>query len=234
MAGINYYKRGAHPSREGVTAGLSGEEFAHFHKQVLSLIGPNRPLLRDIVWLIDAVAMARAESLRADACAVTPNDTRRQLKSMLSLEPSALLEALRNCDELTLLAINEAQEQLIWEILLTNGAFIDAKGCKHTSSSHPILLTSPNCPIHLPMGFAGTKQAIQRALIASITKTGVKGPKLKKHQTDLALESIKFWRKHRPLRSPGRLAFVTLVFTTAKIHLGSKRLEALITAATRR
>lgn len=231
MAGVNHLKKGKHPSRGDVSAHISEAEFTSLFKQVSALLDHHKPGLQEFIWLTNAIATARADNLRAQICSVTLNDTRRQLQCMLKLNDSALIEALRNCDEKTLLEVNEAQEALIWEMILANGVFIDAEGKEYASSSHPICFDPINTLPCLPMGLDGTRTAIQRALATVQANAGVRGPKHKKHHADLARKSIAFWKTYRPHRSPGRLAFIALIFNAANIYLCSKRLEALMAAA---
>lgn len=250
MAGITHFKKGKHPSRDSINAQFSGKEFADLYSQILILLEEaNRPRPRsktnfepkprpkpeDILQLANAITIARANNLRARACAVTPNDIRQQLQSMQALNEHMLIDALRNCDQRTLLEINEAQESIIWEIILTNGFFVDTKGKEHTSSSHPISFDHSHTPPYLPLGVEGTRKSIQKALEIVSARTETKGRRYKSYYKELACESTLFWAKHtgKP-RSPGRLAFMELIFNAANIYLSPKRLEALITSTTRK
>lgn len=163
-------------------------------------------LLQEVVW-------ARHHHLHATSVPLpTRFDSERQLDAMLKLDDAQLQKAIEDCDTGTRAAISEAENALPEIKWVTTHSEIDTL---------TIQILAPE----------SVRDAIRLARSKIQKQTTKRGRKEKPYQLDLARACLKVWREYSQPKTPKRLDFCREAFDAAGIHLGDKRLEALLSKA---
>lgn len=192
---------------------------------------------------------------------VRRKDIEAQLRAMRKIcNDDALINALRACDTWTFSVINMASIDVMSDMLWERGEFTDADG-EVRRIPRSIYGGSVDSPAILPLGVAGLRDAIERALAAldgdenagssefrnALEKMPIlakgRGPREKPFQSVLADECITLWKKYgRPSRRKpwvttgidrrsGIVDFSDAVFEAAGMDLSPRRLVTLLQLA---
>lgn len=182
-----------------------------------------------------------APTARHDA--VRRKDIEAQLRAMSKIrDDGKLMGALWNCDRLTFEAIQQASFSIMSDLLFENGHFIDADGETWQSPSEIQLGLHESDSPYLPLGVAGLREAIAKALDEIADKKDLPGAREKPYQIELAKVCNSLWKKYvdpapKPHASPrtGKgspdVTFAVAVFSAAGMPLSPARVRDVLKKA---
>lgn len=177
MRGRTLFKHGTHASRLGYRALTTAKDEAEFRRkfprlqsEIEKIVDPFPVPENALRALMIAILVAMAEARRSSpgrgpgaakdtASRVTRDDRLSQLEALQKIgDDAALLDGVRNLDDLTLAAINAENLALIAEEINKHGKFIDAQG---RELHFPVSLRIPAfVPQDRPRGFDGLREEL--------------------------------------------------------------------------
>lgn len=199
MAGKNHFKKGLHPSRQGMYFEFRSDIGAPHYDPLCQALGA-RLSPKDFYWLMLAIHEAMHEEILSAGRHATRKDALAQLKAMSKIKSDTkLIEALKNTDINTFMMINQAQTDLISEKIDKNGYFIDSRGSQYiipiaSLDQYPL----PGVEYYLPDGIAGLQNAVSLALQRCRIEKDKAGRKEIKSRRPLADLVWSLWKEYRP------------------------------------
>lgn len=202
MPGRNLFKKGLHPSRQGMHFEYSIDQGPGLYRTLCLALGA-RILRTDYQNLLFIMNYAEREETLRVAMHVTRKDSLAQLHAMIKIkEDSELIEALKNTDIKTFMIISQAQTDLIAEKISETGYFIDSDGMQYTLFVPSLeQYTHPGVEYYLPDGIVGLRNAVSLALQHCKTGKEKRGRRKIESRRYLADEIWRIWKAYQPKAS---------------------------------